>query len=72
MSEKIPQANPVKTENPLRAEKRRKLTELRAAGINPYPYSYDRNASLAGIREQYDSKLQTGEKLLGAGAKLGL
>ena len=51
------------SENPLRAEKRKKLHELRAAGINPFPYSFDRNISLQKIRDDFDSKLQSGEKL---------
>jgi len=51
-------------ENPLRAEKRRKLTELRQKGINPFPYSFDRNMMAADLRTQYDAKLQSGEKAL--------
>jgi lysyl-tRNA synthetase class 2 len=50
-------------ENPLRAEKRKKLHELKAAGINPFPYSFDRNTTLQKIRDDYDTKLQSGEKL---------
>lgn len=51
----------VRDENPLRAEKRRKLHELRAKGINPYPYKFDRNANLAQIRAEFQG-LQNGEK----------
>ena len=51
-------------ENPLRAEKRRKLHELRKKGINPFPYSFDRTAKVEEIRAKYDSQLQAGEKLL--------
>jgi len=50
-------------ENPLRAEKRRKLTALRELGINPYPYSFDRNISSAEITEKH-AGIQIGEKLL--------
>lgn len=50
-------------DNPLRAEKRKKLHELRKKGINPFPYSFDRTHSANDIRSQYDSKLQSGEKL---------
>lgn len=57
-------------DNPLRAEKRRKLHELRKAGINPFPYSYDRNISAQEIREKYDAKLQSGEKLLDTNFKI--
>lgn len=39
--------NDIKKDNPLRAEKRRKLGKLRELGINPYPYSFDRTASIA-------------------------
>ncbi len=59
-----------KIENPLRAEKRRKLTELRQAGINPFPYSYERNMSAGELRSQYDSKLQAGEKVLDSNFKI--
>lgn len=48
-------------ENPLRAEKRRKLQEMRAAGINPFPYRFERTGNLAEIRKQF-SELETGEK----------
>jgi len=51
-------------ENPLRAEKRRKLHELKKSGINAFPYKFDRNAHLQEIRTQYESKLQAGEKVL--------
>lgn len=57
-------AHDLKHENPLRAEKRRKLSEMRAKGIQPFPYSFDRNANLQNLRDQYEQKLQTGEKLL--------
>lgn len=48
-------------ENPLRAEKRRKLTELRAKGIDPFPYRFERNATLNQIRTDYQ-ELKNGEK----------
>jgi lysyl-tRNA synthetase, class II len=50
------------SENPLRAEKRRKLHELKKAGINPYPYSFDRNAHTFEIVQRH-SNLVSGEKL---------
>ena len=53
-----------RNENPLRAEKRRKMHELKTKGINPFPYSFDRNAHAQSLREKYESKLQAGEKVL--------
>ena len=50
--------------NPLRDEKRRKLKDMREAGINPYPYSFDRNARIADLVTRYSHKLQAGEKLI--------
>ncbi len=47
-------------ENPLRAEKRRKLHALREAGIDPYPHNFDRTATCAQILSEFDS-LQAGE-----------
>ena len=48
-------------ENPLRAEKRRKLEEMRAAGIDPFPHNYERTATLEKIRSDFDS-IEVGEK----------
>jgi lysyl-tRNA synthetase class 2 len=47
-------------ENPLRAEKRRKLNELRQAGIDPYPHNFERNSQIATITTEFHG-LQTGE-----------
>ncbi len=41
-------------ENPLRAEKRRKLHALREKGVDPYPHNYDRTAVLNQIRKDFD------------------
>jgi len=49
-------------ENPLRAEKRRKLHALREKGINPYPYSFDNKTAIADIVEKHAAGLQAGEK----------
>lgn len=49
-------------DNPLRAEKRRKLHALREKGINPFPYSYDRTGRVAEITEKHAASLQAGEK----------
>ncbi|MES3038577.1 MAG: amino acid--tRNA ligase-related protein, partial [Bdellovibrionota bacterium] len=48
-------------ENPLRAEKRKKLHALRETGINPYPYTFDRTGMCAEVHEKFAS-LATGEK----------
>ena len=48
-------------ENPLRAEKRKKLHALRAAGIDPFPHTYERTAVTADIRRDFESVLQTGD-----------
>lgn len=53
-------------ENPLRVEKRRKLGELRAAGIDPYPHNFERNASAGNLKREYDSKLEVGQTLEGS------
>src|ERR1700761_3416763 len=49
-------------ENPLRAEKRRKLHALREKGINPYPYSYEGRAPIAKIVNEHAAGLNAGEK----------
>lgn len=48
-------------ENPLKEEKRKKLLALREKGVNPFPYSFDRNISAAEITKNY-SHLVSGEK----------
>lgn len=50
-------------ENPLRAEKRKKLHALRELGINPYPYNFEGKTSIASIVEKHAAVLQAGEKL---------
>lgn len=47
-------------ENPLRAEKRRKLTELRKAGINPYPHNFEKKHTFAELHKKYE-KLENGQ-----------
>lgn len=49
------------TENPLRAEKRRKLGEVRKAGIDPYPHAYERTSSIAPLQTKYGSVLNAGD-----------
>lgn len=50
------------SDNPLRAEKRKKLHALKAAGINPFPYSFERNAHSVDILDRHNG-LVAGEKL---------
>jgi lysyl-tRNA synthetase class 2 len=49
-------------ENPLRAEKRKKLNLLREKGINPYPYTFEGRTAIVAITDKYAAQLQTGEK----------
>lgn len=49
------------TDNPLRAEKRKKLAQLREKGVNPYPYTFARNAHAADLIRDF-SHLVAGEK----------
>lgn len=48
-------------ENPLRAEKRRKLQELRKSGIDPYPHNFERNALAANLVREFDNSLNAGD-----------
>lgn len=40
-------------ETRLRAERQRKLAELKAQGINPYPYKFERTALAGDLQEKY-------------------
>lgn len=48
-------------ENPLRTEKRRKLHELKAAGIDPYPHNFERNAHAGDLVREFDHALHPGD-----------
>lgn len=48
-------------DNPIKAEKRRKLHALREKGVNPYPYSFDKTAHVEKIVADF-SGLVAGEK----------
>src|SRR5690349_10136050 len=48
-------------DNPLRAEKKRKLAALREKGLNPYPHNFKPNAKAAQMIEAH-SHLQAGDK----------
>lgn len=49
-------------DNPLRAEKRRKLHELKKSGIDPFPHTFERQGTVGEILEKFKGKLQAGEK----------
>lgn len=57
-------------ENPLRAEKRKKLHALREKGVNPFPYSFERTHSVAEIFSQFESKLGPEQKAEGVKVKV--
>jgi lysyl-tRNA synthetase class 2 len=48
-------------ENPLRVEKRRKLGELRASGIDPYPHNFERTGKVADIVAEFDAGMVAGD-----------
>ncbi len=48
-------------DNPIKAEKRKKLHALRAKGINPYPYSFDQNIHVEQLTKDF-SEIAAGEK----------
>lgn len=49
-------------ENPLRAEKRKKLHALREKGINPYPYSFEGRTAIEKIHHQHAQGMVAGDK----------
>ncbi len=50
----------MREENPLRLEKKRKLLALKEAGINPFPYRFDKTHAVSQLRTQYESKIAVG------------
>src|SRR5258708_3035632 len=42
-------------ENPLRLEKKKKLADLRALGVDPYPHNFLRNATCAQFAKEFAS-----------------
>jgi len=50
------------SENPLRAEKRRKLHALKEKGVNPFPYRFNKSHQIDSIRKDFSGKLKVGEK----------
>ncbi len=49
------------TQNAIRNTRIQKLTELADKGINPYPYSFDKNASAEALQKKYEN-LTAGEE----------
>ena len=48
-------------ENPIRAEKRRKLTELRNRGLDPFPHNYTRTHTTQQVADEWGPKLEIGQ-----------
>ncbi len=48
--------------NPLKAEKKRKLDELRKANINPFPYLFKKTAETGSLKKEFES-LESGQIL---------
>ena len=48
-------------DNPIRAEKRTKLTNLREKGIDPFPHNYERTAQIHEIIHQFGESLEAGD-----------
>src|SRR5437773_12023353 len=56
--------------DPLRAIRRGKLERLRAQGIDPYPYGFDRTHEAAELERRYaglGAGVETGERVRAAG-----
>src|SRR5215468_6436107 len=57
-------------EDPLRAVRINKLESLKAQGIDPYPYSFDRTREAAELEQRYaglGAGVETGERVSVAG-----
>lgn len=50
-------------DNPIKAEKRKKLHALKEKGINPYPYNFDKDTHISDLIKNY-SDLVAGDKKL--------
>ena len=57
-------------DNPLRAEKRRKLHELKEQGLNPFPHNFKPTHKVAMIVREHHS-IETGQSLPGVKVKMG-
>lgn len=52
----------VENDNPIRAEKRRKLHDFKEKGFDPYPHNYERTSTIAPIKKEF-ADINTGEVL---------
>ncbi len=57
-------------DNPIKAEKRKKLHALKEKGINPYPYTFDQNVQIEKLIKDY-SDLAAGEKRIETNFRIG-
>lgn len=62
MSEELQSVPVVGKENPIRAEKRRKLHELKEKGYDPFPHEFQRTAHVGAIKTEF-SELNAGDVL---------
>ena len=51
-------------ENPLRAEKKKKLADLRELGLNPFPHNFKPNAKAAEVLAKH-SEIEAGQQVPG-------
>lgn len=61
MSPTETKSHPESNDNPIKAEKRKKLHAMKAKGINPFPYTFDKNIHIEQLIKDY-SELAAGEK----------
>ncbi len=57
-------------ENPIRAEKRRKLGELRSRGLDPFPHNYNRTHTTSQVADEWGPKLEIGQADEGSSVRL--
>ena len=51
----VEKSETLEKENPLRAEKRRKLHQLKEKGLDPFPHNVERTHSTAQVQSQWSS-----------------
>jgi lysyl-tRNA synthetase class 2 len=62
-------------ENPLTAARLAKIDRLRSAGVEPYPYRFERSAMAADLHDRHrrlEPEARTGEKVVVAGRLMGM
>ncbi|MEE8498170.1 MAG: lysine--tRNA ligase [Acidimicrobiia bacterium] len=62
-------------ENPLTAARLAKIDRLRSAGVEPYPYRFERSAFAADLRDRHrglEPEARTGESVIVAGRLMGM